>query len=523
MVFLPGACLAARESPCPRPEYRGPGGEDAFEARTGAVPASTEPASAAARCAETKPDSGEAFDVLHILLPELGGIRGATESSPAPELGESSSRARTEELSDGAPAPQHVQWKPLLLQSLNFLLVEHGFRYAQQWYLRRLTLHKPFWYDYFKSLEHTDLSHWGDGDNSLTNYVGHPIEGAVTGYIWIQDDPAARTARFGSGAYWRSRIKATGWAALYSLQFEEGPVLSEAALGNQGGFYFVPGCGPAPCSKPGKEFKPPTVGTGWVDFVITPTVGLAWILMEDTISAKLMPRLAGDDPSLAWRFLGAVLTPSHSMASFMAGRLPWARNSEPGAVRAGSTQKKAEAGVETEMPRLETGVHYVSLNLPMDSESCNKCRTVNSGVGGVFAYRLSRTFWFDSELNYFPGSGSGGKGSTLQGLFGVRYGLSRPRWGAYVKMRPGFIAYERAFSYPDEDELRSLTRFAFDAGAVLEYRPSVQEALRLDVGSTFVRYLQGLDPKQPAIGWISSDYYTTQGNFQVAVGYMRRF
>jgi len=473
--------------------------------------------------AEHGAGSKETQDLLSSMFPDLPGFDTSGDSgSMGGAKGEPGTPASPIILAPKAPEP-HVRWKPLLLQSLNFLLVEHTFRYLQQSDLRYQTWHKPFWEDYFISLRHTDLSHWGDGDNFLTNYVGHPLEGAVSGDIWIQNDPQAANAQFGSGAYWRSRLKAMGWAALYSLQFEEGPILSETALGNQGGYYFVPGCGPSPCSKPGKTLKPPTLGTGWVDLVITPTVGLAWILMEDTITAKLMPRLAGENPSLAWRIVGAALTPSRSMASFMAGHLPWVRHSEDTEIVRERTAVALSKRSEGDGFRFEAGIHYVTLNLPMDWAGCTACHVVNSGVGGVFAYRLSRSFWFDAETNYFPGDGGTDKGSTMEGLYGIRYGITHSRWAAYAKLRPGFIYYDQASSYPHAGELRELTRFAFDAGGIVEYHASRQGTLRLDVGATFVRYLQGVDPLQPQVGWISPDYYATQGNFQLAFGYARRF
>jgi hypothetical protein len=90
-------------------------------------------------------------------------------------------------------------------------------------------------------------------------------------------------------------------------------------------------------------------------------------------------------------------------------------------------------------------------------------------------------------------------------------------------MRPGFIRYEKADSYPELGELRDLTRFVFDAGTVFEYRSTPHSSVRFDLGSTFVRYLQGPDPKQPPISTISSDYISNQGNLQLSVGYIYRF
>ena len=40
---------------------------------------------------------------------------------------------------------------------------------------------------------------WADGDD-FQNYIGHPMEGAVTGYIWQHNDRAYRDVVFGKNA-----------------------------------------------------------------------------------------------------------------------------------------------------------------------------------------------------------------------------------------------------------------------------------------------------------------------------------
>ena len=45
-----------------------------------------------------------------------------------------------------------------------------------------------------------------------------------------------------------------------------------------------------------------------------------------------------------------------------------------------------------------------------------------------------------------------------------------------------------------------------------------RSAFRFDAGTTFVRYLQGLDPPQAPVSVISLTYIATQGNLQVATG-----
>ena len=119
------------------------------------------------------------------------------------------------------------------MQSVEFLLFEHAFRLADDPYLRYLLFHKPFWHDYLVSAGQFDMSRWGDGDNFLVNFIGHPMQGGVTGNIYIQNDPKARALKFGrSKQYWQSRMKAMAWSAAYSAYFEIGPGLSEVALGN---------------------------------------------------------------------------------------------------------------------------------------------------------------------------------------------------------------------------------------------------------------------------------------------------
>jgi hypothetical protein len=102
-------------------------------------------------------------------------------------------------------------------------------------------------------------------------------------------------------------------------------LLSEAALGNAGGYTYVPKCGLAPCTIPGRTLKLATNNTGWVDFVVTPTVGMGWIVLEDAIEAKVVDPLAGDSTALKWKILRGSLAPSHSMANFLQGKLPWYR------------------------------------------------------------------------------------------------------------------------------------------------------------------------------------------------------
>src|SRR6266404_3028841 len=149
-----------------------------------------------------------------------------------------------------------VNWVGLFKQSFSFIGVEHGFRILAQ----PTTRNEAFGLgsSYTRSLG--NLHGWADGDNFLTNYVGHPMQGAVTGFIWTQNDPHYSDVVIGRDPrYWKSRLRALGFAFAYGEQFEIGP-LSEASIGHAQ-----------------RDFPQ----QGLVDHVVTPIVGLGWMLTED--------------------------------------------------------------------------------------------------------------------------------------------------------------------------------------------------------------------------------------------------
>ena len=434
-----------------------------------------------------------------------------------------------------ATVPQErFHWKAALWQSFEFLVFEHAFRLANDPYARYLVLHKPFWHDYLVSADHFNMNHWGDGDSFLVNYIGHPLQGAVSGNIFLQNDPKGRSARFGkSSAYWQSRLKAMGWAAVYSAYFEIGPILSEAALGNEGGYTYQPGCGisyPNCTWKEGQHPKPPTNNTGWVDFVVTPVVGMGWIVMEDAIETEIVDRLAKDSPASAYKILRASLAPSHTLANTLAGKKPWYRypkeNSIAAAFGTAPIQPITLRPEWKDEPRWSTGVQFVSTSLPMDRENCAGCRSFLSGAGFTFNYRFARYVYLDSEVDFLPGSGGGfnQRGGAREALLGLKIGHTGRTWGVFSQVRPGFIHYDKTLVVGSSTSYQSATRFALDLGGTLEYYPTRHSTVRLKMGTTLVRYLQAYpDPEQRPETVLSDQYYAMQGNFQIATGYQFRF
>ncbi len=132
------------------------------------------------------------------------------------------------------------------------------------------------------------------------------MQGSFLGFIEIQNDPKARSLRFGkSSAYWRSRMKALAWSAAWSTQFELGPV-SQASIGNVG--------------LHGKQT--------YVDLVMTPVGGIALLVAEDFLDKNLIARIERSSGNFYIKIASRVLlNPTRSVANVLRLKKPWYRDS----------------------------------------------------------------------------------------------------------------------------------------------------------------------------------------------------
>src|SRR5258705_11255532 len=97
------------------------------------------------------------------------------------------------------------------------------------------------------------------------------------------------------------------WAAAYSTQFEIGPI-SEASIGNVG-------------MKKGTS--------GWVDFIMTPTGGLGFMLAEDGADRHLISRGESRSSPPRNRLFRLALHPSRTGANFLPRQVPCHRGTRP--------------------------------------------------------------------------------------------------------------------------------------------------------------------------------------------------
>lgn len=107
-----------------------------------------------------------------------------------------------------------------------------------------------------------------------------------------------------------SRLKATAWSAVHSLQFELGPI-SEASIGNVG-------------LKPGEKSNHPM---GYVDLVVTPVLGTAWLVGEDLLDRYVIRRIENKTQNRFVHILArCFLNPSRTLANLLRNQEVWYRD-----------------------------------------------------------------------------------------------------------------------------------------------------------------------------------------------------
>ena len=120
------------------------------------------------------------------------------------------------------------------------------------------------------------------------------------------------------------------------------------------------------------------------------------------------------------------------------------------------------------------------------------------GLGGFTSYRLWGVFYLDSDILFFPQNRSSGGahdgGEILQGLFGMKGGIRRNRYGFFGKLRPGFNSYSQAVTSVREYSSQTSytygrsTNVVLDLGGIVELYPGEGSTLRLEAGDTHVFY-----------------------------------
>ncbi len=340
-----------------------------------------------------------------------------------------------------------VNWIGLAKQSLAFIGVEHGVRILKEGDVRSEAF--GLGSSYTRSVR--NLHGWADGDAFITNYVGHPMQGSVAGYIWTNNDPAYAGVEIGRNSrYWKSRLRATAFSFAYSEQFEIGP-LSEAVVGHAQ-----------------RDFPQ----QGFVDHVVTPVIGLGWMVAEDTVDRYLLRRFEQRYRNPYARIvMRGMLNPSRSMSNLVAGRLPWHRSDRAGVSEAYLEYRKPAERAESRPKPDVTTMEFTTLTQfqHFGSHGC-------AGGGGEASFRVSPEFQIVLDVGgcKMLGLRENVSGDALAFRVGPRWTPSprwrpSPRWSPYAQLQVGGTKFTQEELFPAEKE-KALAGVPADADQTVFYK-----------------------------------------------------
>ena len=194
-----------------------------------------------------------------------------------------------------------VRWLLAINQSLLSTGIMHTFNIWTEPGTRD-TLNGHWFRNYTDSV--SELRGWSDSDTFMAPYVGHPIEGAIFGFVFRQNDPRFRQVQWGDGrSYFISLLRSMAWAAVWHTQWKIGPV-SEASIGN-----VMLHASP-----------------GFITLVDTPTLGVIDMIAEDAADRYLIMGLENRTSNrLVIVLARSFLSPGRSFANMMAFHVPWQR------------------------------------------------------------------------------------------------------------------------------------------------------------------------------------------------------
>jgi hypothetical protein len=395
-------------------------------------------------------------------------------SSEATSGGDKAS-ARTTVTAAPSEGEGGIHWRPALTESFTFLLIEQAYVIHTDfnWVVSENGI--PFNHygrDYAQSLTSWWHAGWSAGEDPLYNYVGHPIQGAMTGFIEKQNDPRYENTEFSNTKrYWKSLLRATLWNAVYSTQWSMGPV-SEMTVEKYGTKDRPPwnSNGTWPCNT-NKCYS----GVGKVNLVMTPVGGFGWMLTEDILDKNVAERLEAHTTNrLLIDTVRCALNPIRGGALILHGEHPWYRFRDIQRTSPFDDGANEASPSESEAPKFQipnhgnafVGYTYAAATrcLQMYSGAVIACDPFSARASGLNGWNVSGEKMY---LRYFGAvadfSGQYGGVSQTNSLLGIRGGAWIGSFRPFAQFLIGAVhAYGRA--------LPSETSFAEDLGLGIDLR-----------------------------------------------------
>src|SRR5579862_8802836 len=413
------------------------------------------------------PVRGERTGAAKIAIAPIASVAPSAQSlRPAAPIQASDS-------SFASPEHEGFHWGRALEESLTFLAIEQAYVVHTDfsWVVSENGIpFNHFWRDYTQSLSAWTHSGWNDGDPNWYGYVGHPIQGALTGFIQIQNDPQGEKLEFSkTKAYWWSRLKAGLWNAAYSTQWNLGPV-SEVTVEKYGTKDRPPWNhdGSFPCS------HHCLTGVGQIDIVMTPLGGTGWLIGEDFLDKELVRRV--EDATTNRLLIDTVrcaLNPIRGGANILHGEHPWYRASRDFKTLSFKTEARQGQSI-SELPKAIPDHGEISFGFShMGGSRCQTPITNHTTTCDAFSNGISDLSGWNTSvetkyLRYFGAvadfSRQYGNASENDFLFGIRGGASIARFRPFAELLLGAVQENRSTtSLPD-------TAFAEALGAGVDLR-----------------------------------------------------
>jgi hypothetical protein len=208
-----------------------------------------------------------------------------------------------------------VHWHQLIISTTLFnAFQDAGNLYTGYWY-RWETTNGDWWDRYIDSAAGWSWNRWSDYNPVLDDYVGHPMMGAITNDLWIQNDPKSMTVQqSNSWPYWRRMLRAGEFSTAYSFWWKLGPT-GEASIGHNGDHEI-----------PDASGKHTSNETGWVELVTTPVGGGLWTMAEDALDKHVVAPVEGSGRNPIALLGLSFLEPAHATANILRFRPPWYRD-----------------------------------------------------------------------------------------------------------------------------------------------------------------------------------------------------
>jgi hypothetical protein len=211
-----------------------------------------------------------------------------------------------------------VHWGQLLISTTVFnAFQDAGNLYTGYWY--RVETTQGDWFNrWIDSAAGWRWNVWTDGNPIMDDYVGHPMMGAITNALWIQNDPKSMTVQqSNTWPYWRRLLRAGTFSAAYSFWWKLGPT-GEASIGHNGDHYYYD-----------NSYHNGTVltnETGWVTLTTTPVGGVLWTMGEDALDKHVVAPAEGQGRNPFAMLALSFLEPAHATANIFRFRPPWYRD-----------------------------------------------------------------------------------------------------------------------------------------------------------------------------------------------------